>query len=282
MTLILDCIKQNTFIPFPNRCFHNGDGSDSIASIIKQKDITYTTWEYCGSDDGKKFKSNLKRTKKDWYYRDTPIKYTLNSLGYRTRNFDEVDWENSIVIFGCSYVQGVGVDDTHTLSYFLEKELNLPVINMGVIGSSNTFHLHNVNVLLTQYPKPKAILYLPSAIQRYPIYDWDHVIYRGEWTDNKTQMKTNRANSVVQNLMALNIISNMCQSRTTYIEYCVSHPLYKFLEDYNPNVNRVYIDGCEPRIDNEEDYARDLAHPGSNIHERLAKSLTKILNHRIE
>lgn len=281
MTMILDCIKQNDFIPFPNRCFHNGDGS-SISSIIKKKNITYTTWEYCGSDDEKKFNSNLKRTGKDWHYRHNSVKYTLNSLGYRTRNFDEVDWENSIVIFGCSYVQGVGVDDTNTLSYFLEKELNLPVINMGVIGSSNTFHLHNVNVLLTQYPKPKAILYLPSALQRYPIYDWDHVIYRGEWTDNKTQMKTNRANSVVQNLMALNIISNMCQSRTRYIEYCVSHPLYKFLEDHNPNVNRVYIDGCEPRIDNEEDYARDLAHPGSNIHEKLSKSLTKILKISIE
>jgi hypothetical protein len=282
MTMILDCIKQNTFIPFPDRCFHNGDGSDPLLSLIDQKkNISYTTWEYCGSDDVERFESNLKKTKKDWYYRNNPIKYTLNSLGYRTKNFDEIDWENSIVIFGCSYVQGVGVDDRHTLSHLLEKELNLPVVNMGVSGSSNIFHLYNISVLLTQYPKPKAILHFPSSLQRYPVYHWDYVNFHGEWTDDKTKMKNNRPNIVVQNTMALNIINNMCQSRTTYIEYCVEHPLYKFLEEFNPNQNRIYIDGCEPKKNIEEDYARDLAHYGVTINKRLSKSLAEILKNRL-
>ena len=37
------------------------------------------------------------------------IDYYLNNEGFRNNvNFDEVDWENSYVILGCSNVVGVG------------------------------------------------------------------------------------------------------------------------------------------------------------------------------
>ena len=42
--------------------------------------------------------------------------------------------ENSYVILGCSHVFGVGTLYHETITKYIAKELNSPVINMGVGG----------------------------------------------------------------------------------------------------------------------------------------------------
>lgn len=57
--------------------------------------------------------------------------YTVNSQGYRCPEFDAIDWENSIIFFGCSHVFGIGLLDHETVANQLSLILNCPVINLG-------------------------------------------------------------------------------------------------------------------------------------------------------
>ena len=45
----------------------------------------------------------------EWKYATKRIEYHVNSDGYRTKEWSDVHWKNSIVLLGCSYVYGVGV-----------------------------------------------------------------------------------------------------------------------------------------------------------------------------
>lgn len=303
---LIDCISNNTFIPFPDNSFEDGtDGKNNFVDYFEYihqnnksveellNDQTYTTWNFCGSDDSKICKSDPKSYNP--CYENKEVKYTLNSFGYRTKNFNKIDWGNSIIIFGCSVIQGVGLDDSHTLSSFLEKEMDLPVINMGVGGSSNEFHLYNSNILLTQYPKPKAVIYYLSGLQRYTFYNWDNIEHRGIWTDNETQVKKNRSNSIIRSIIASSTMNNIWSSRTSYIEFTLDDLAYKFMNKLNKNPNRFYLGSdweslTHLNLSHQElksyafpgyDFARDMSHPGEESNKVVARSLAKILKSRL-
>jgi len=304
---LIDCISNNTFIPFPDNSFEDGtDGKNNFVDMFEYvnqnnksveellNDTTYTTWKFSGCDSPTMVKSDPRLYNPS--YENKEVKYTLNSFGYRTKNFNEIDWSNSIIIFGCSVMQGVGLDDSCTVSSFLEKEMDLPVINMGVGGSSNEFHLYNSNILLTQYPKPKAVIYCLTGLQRHVFYKWDGVHHRGPWNDSPTQIKNNRSNSIIRSMIASSTMNNVWSSETSYIEFSLEDLAYKLLNKLHKNPNRFYLgtdwqslshlnlsydelrNYCFPGYD----FARDMSHPGEESSKVIAKSLAKILKSRLE
>ncbi len=130
------------------------------------------TFDFYGQDSERIFKMNLKKFKKtDWIYKNKPITYKFNEHGFRNKSFDKVDWSNSIVVLGCSNVQGIGLSLEDTLCYHLEKKLNTPVVNLGIGGSAvdlacwNSLQLHNY------YPKPKALIQVWTSLGRYTDYN---------------------------------------------------------------------------------------------------------------
>uniref|UniRef100_UPI002622C6EF hypothetical protein n=1 Tax=Acidovorax sp. TaxID=1872122 RepID=UPI002622C6EF len=54
---------------------------------------------FAGLDTPEYFKKRLSTMPDDWHYRTKEIYYTSNRLGYRTVEFDSVDWQNSAVLF---------------------------------------------------------------------------------------------------------------------------------------------------------------------------------------
>lgn len=92
---------------------------------------------WSGTDTKKLYESNLKKQPKNWYYRNNNVRYTINSNGYRTYEFKDINWKNSVIIFGCSQVFGIGLDDEYTISNQLSKLIKCPVINMGMGGVVN-------------------------------------------------------------------------------------------------------------------------------------------------
>jgi len=289
-SVFLESLKNNNFILFPYRNFENGidkNGNhfNNISELIRKfksikqlkEEFSYTTWKYCGMDNEDNFKSNLKLTDENWYYRNNEVKYTLNSFGYRTKEFDEIDWKNSIVIFGCSSVQGIGVDDSHTISSFLEKEINLPIINMGISGSSNEFHIHNMSVLLKRYPKPKAIIFKQTSLLRFPFYHWNLVEHRGTWNVKKQELESNNSNIIIRNVIANNIIENMLDSNTTYINFSTEGSSSELLKQFLPN-NNIHFFKYESLGD---EYARDLSHTGIDVNRSIAKLLSEILKSKL-
>jgi hypothetical protein len=136
---------------------------------------------FAESDTEELFNANLKTQPADWEYRTKPINYTYNKDFYRTGEFKNLDWANSIVIFGCSNVFGVGQDEYDTVSSTVERLVGMPVINMGVGGSSINFSLHNSIIMSREYPTPKAVVHLWTEESRCVYYSKKKLFNLGSW-----------------------------------------------------------------------------------------------------
>lgn len=142
--------------------------------------------KFWGMDSKRNFEKNLKKFPKDWYYRNNDVTYTVNSLGYRAPEFDQVDWRNSIVMFGCSCVFGDGVDDEDTIPSQLSRIVGKPVINMGVGGTGMSFSYHNSLILKEFYPAPLAVVYFWPSFGRTSLYNNDGSIMNlGPWVEGR-------------------------------------------------------------------------------------------------
>lgn len=286
---LLDSIVQKCLIPIPDHGYETM--SDTVwnkfgyCDICELKEGTYSTWDFSGTDNYSNFKKNLEIFKKNnknekWYYENNSVKYTLNSFGYRTKQFDEVDWSNSILIFGCSYISGVGVDDRHTISSFLEAELGMPVINLGVGGSSSSFHMHNSTILSSYYPRPKVVIYVWSNMERYFRYVSDNVEHHGQWKKNLKTFNKDKYDGIIRNVMSIMTIKNLWKDNTIFLNCCWNLLDYKFFKSVIPDLDLFYLNY---EIEEESDIAlhnylaRDMSHPGPILHKKASKQLSKIL-----
>jgi hypothetical protein len=233
-------------------------------------------WDFEGADKKTLFEENLNKLPKNWYYRNNEVKYTINSQGYRTQEFDDIDWANSIVIFGCSFIFGTGVTDEHTIPYFLEKILNRPVINMGVGGSSIQVDFHNSIIMQRKYPPPKAIVYSWTSLSRNTLYSRDcGIIHCGDW--NNSEIKSEYVDIVTHNLLNILYIRNLWKDKTTMIEYTLFQETKDVIKTVICQEPNSIIHHLPPRP---IDRARDLLHNGPKtnltIAERIAKQLKNL------
>lgn len=101
-------------------------------------------------------KEKRKYIKKNINYFGETIKYNHNSYGYRTRS---VLPEEYILNFGCSHTYGTGLHEHERYSNIIEESAKLPVINLGVHGSSVNFILLNFLKLIASFSTlPKIII----------------------------------------------------------------------------------------------------------------------------
>lgn len=105
-----------------------------------------------------------------------------NTYGYRCPEFTEIDWNNSVVMFGCSNCVGVGLKDDEIISSKLSAKLNVPVINLGIKGSSiSTMWMLNT-ILKEKNILPKAIILLYTEITRFGIFKNNKLYKLGTWS----------------------------------------------------------------------------------------------------
>jgi hypothetical protein len=109
---------------------------------------------------------------------------SVNDHGYRTENFNSIDWTNSVVVFGCSMVFGTGLHEEETICYHLSKILNKPVINLGVPASSMLYSLHNQLALKELNAKPYAVINIWTAINRHTYFSNRKPINLGPWANS--------------------------------------------------------------------------------------------------
>ena len=131
---------------------------------------TQTITNFLGNDSEEKFKQNLKELPDTWKYSTETVTYKLNSHGYRTKQFDIIDWSNSVVILGCSCVFGTGINESDTISSILQKEINTPVINLGIGGTGADFQYNNLLRLKQNNIEPKKIIVLWPNPNRFMYY----------------------------------------------------------------------------------------------------------------
>lgn len=138
-----------------------------VNKTSKRNKIDY--WDG-GPDNKKSWNKNRKKLGPGWYYYnkgENVISYDRNEFGFRERPVADIDWSNSIVLFGCSVVEGIGNVLEDTIAKQVENILNMPVLNLGVSGSGIDLASVNSLILHNDYPTPKAVVQLWSGIGRY-------------------------------------------------------------------------------------------------------------------
>lgn len=119
------------------------------------------------TDTAKKFHKNKKKQPNDWIYHNKTVEYKTNNQGFRCRPFDEFDWENSIVVLGCSNVFGIGLAEEDCLTSLIETNLGVQTINLGIPGSAIDLACANSYLVHKNLPHPKAVIQIWTSLYRY-------------------------------------------------------------------------------------------------------------------
>lgn len=242
-----------------------------ITQFILNKDfLPVSDWNesgyFNGYDSDDLYNKNLKIQPNDWYYRDNKVNYTLNSCRYRTDEFASIDWNNSVVIFGCSNVFGTAIDDKHTISYQLSNLIKKPVINMGVASSSIQFSVFNSTILASRGAIPIAVVQLWTGYDRCMVFTDDNVKHYGSWNikpNNYMDLWNLQMNPNASALIYREISKQLWHDKTKYFEAT----LFGSTSDIFTGCHRFSM----------LDRGRDLLHPGYltalSIAEHLAEHL---------
>lgn len=109
------------------------------------------------------------------------IEFNYNSHGYRTDNFNK-ELKEYIVISGCSLTEGHGLHLEQTWGKKLEKQLNMPVINLAKGSANAEFVSQNlINWINSEFTKPTAI-----------IVQWPNPYRVTHWNNNMARFLTNQ------------------------------------------------------------------------------------------
>ena len=104
------------------------------------------------------YADNLKRLPSDWVWRDRPVDYYFNQQGYRMPEFEEINWDRYIAVFGCSHTVGVGLDQDSLWHTAWARQNNFHVVNLALSGGTKETTLMNLRDLLSHAPKlPRAV-----------------------------------------------------------------------------------------------------------------------------
>lgn len=237
-------------------------------------------FDWSSSDGPKDFERNKSKMGADWKYLTKQVRYNVNSSGYRTYEWNQIDWPNAIVLLGCSNTYGVGVAEDETLAFYLEKLTGKQVVNLGYPGGSNGLISNLCALTLEKFPTPSAVVVNWTTGDRYRHYFKNRYYDVGPWNSKKVSglaeeyvdglslsqawetRYINRYHEVAENYLISKTVKAMCRG----IKYVT---LSYF--DYIAHFNRADI------FISADTSARDLVHPGSHIHEEAAKEIYKLL-----
>lgn len=233
-------------------------------------------FQWFDPDNEDLFKENLKRQSKDWYYRDHKVDYQTNSFGYREKEFDKIDWKNSMVIFGDSIVFGIGVSEEDTLSKVIERLTGIPVINLGVTGASPIFTLHNSMLFLQSFPLPKYVVFGWSGDTRVPYYHQKYIQHLGEWDIEKSNFVKgwceDSFNGITHTKMSVKIARELWKDKAQYCEF-------SFFDSVADAIGCDYIKFLDfARDETKDENGTKIGHPGRKTLLSLSNKIIKKFN----
>ena len=233
--------------------------------------------KFIGLDNSQRLEICLRNSPKDWYYRTHEVKYILNSNKFRTKEFKDIDWENSIVLIGCSNTFGIGVTEEDTIAANLQEITGKYVVNLGSPGVCNSVIAYNSYYLKENYPEPLAVVHLWTAMTRYFVMTESfHMKNLLNDTENTNSMVT----PVIYNIMFMKMINALWKNHPNYIQTCANDVHAGDTDDiFEYSITRklfpeaLYVD----KYFWGDRTARDCGHPGRKATKKLAKIIASNL-----
>lgn len=139
------------------------------------------TDKFSGSDSPDRFEENLKLMPDSWSYKTKEIVYKVNSSGYRTHEWKDINWKEAIVILGCSNVFGIGVAEDEMVSTHLERLTGRQVVNLGFPAGSNQLIVNNAATLIEEFGMPYAVVINWSSLSRFRFFTERGYLEVGQW-----------------------------------------------------------------------------------------------------
>lgn len=223
-------------------------------------------------DNTENFKKNKRKQKSNWKYLTKPVTYTLNQHGFRAPEWDQIDWKNSVVLFGDSCTYGIGISDDETIGFQLEQLLGRPVINLGIGGGSNALMIQNATNLLEYFPTPYAVANIWSTTNRFKFFTEQCTYDTGPW--NKSSVHVSKHVDVTK-LWQLTFADPTHELALSFYEGRIGKAIwqdrtkYASLSFFGDTAHYTRSDNFF-KIDNQ---ARDLIHPGEESCKRVAQFL---------
>lgn len=163
----------------------------------------------------------------------------------------------SIVCFGDSLTKGVGSTDNQSYPYYLQKLVNIPVINKGINGNTSKDGLNRIDDIL----KFKNSL----VIVEFGANDFFQQISISETKKNMEQ--------IVDKLKQDNIVVLVSTEDKQL------NKLYSMLKSLAKEKNVLFINGILNEIWNDRNLFSDEVHPNSNGYKLVAEKIYKNIKH---
>ena len=239
--------------------------------ILEESECRSKTFKWWSSDSEELYNTNQKRSHVWEYENSEDLVYNFNEWGYRTKNIDDLD-KDFVLVFGCSYTEGVGLYQKDIWCEKLCKELGIDVFNLAKQGSAPDVCYMN------------TILYVKNLIKYKPrlvIYQWPQTFRRS--FAHTEDIKLNFTNFNI-NTDASNEDSRWYKQRwlkeqgemyrDNYFNLFSVDVLWKALNipvyhwTWSGDFIELFMEKEKVRIimNKSNDRARDLLHDGSQIH----------------
>ena len=98
------------------------------------------------------------------------ISYIGNSSGYRTKEWQEFNWENCIIFLGDSATYGHGSAEIRTILKIVEQKLDKECVNFAIPGASSELII-NISCVIINEIKPKTVVLCHPSMPRI----WDPI-----------------------------------------------------------------------------------------------------------
>jgi hypothetical protein len=155
---------------------------NSILLDLPRNLVRDTTVKFWDTDTEERYLQLKNSFGDSWFWANKEIKYEINSLGYRMKEFDNIDYDNCMAVFGCSHTVGIGINNEDTWSYRIAKDKGLDLINAAVPGGSNNLMVINL-VRLVKTIKPKYIVMSWTSMLRKSFWKNGNVVMWGQSFD---------------------------------------------------------------------------------------------------
>jgi hypothetical protein len=126
-------------------------------------------------DSEQQFAINQAELGRNWRWYNVEFTYRINNHGYRmNKELHEVDFNNYIAFFGCSYTVGAGLPLQNTFAYQIAQNAKMDYVNAAAVGSSVDFVFYNFTKLISEAPK------LPKIV----VINWPDIARTMYWYEN--------------------------------------------------------------------------------------------------
>lgn len=248
-------------------------------SLLTYDENINQTLNFYSTDRKELFETNKKKLGKKWSHYDSKIEYKFNSLGYRTKEIVDLD-NDFLLTFGCSYTEGVGLNENQIWNSLISQHLNLDLYNHAKQATGIDVQCYNALFWnMSNLPKPKLV------IVQWPFKNRKSFGFRYEDTINLTDMSYTKTldgkwweKRYVQDTgeMELNIMFWYESFNNQWKLAGVPVLNFTWDSDLLPCVQRSRYQIHRIK-GNHIDYARDEQHDGPVFHKVTSEHLKEIL-----